>query len=221
MDSKTGRIYPVAFEGTARPSFGIDPAALKVKTIPLDSALENHRVEMTGTFIYAIKASSKTVTLDLGFQDTFSDKMPFYEGQFIGGVRFDHVYVDCSAQSGGYITFIYGVEAEGQMRFNNPSSQFNSVSVVRPATITTTADATLVADTTTLIAAADSTRHEVLIHNLSANTLTLRIGESAAAAARGIPLAPGQTMNLTVSGAVYAYNPAGATTDVCILEIKD
>lgn len=83
----------------------------------------------------------------------------------------------------------------------------------------TTADVSLAASATTLIKAA-GTRKKILITNLSGNAEIIRIGDSAAAAARGIELAPGMTAELETSGAIYGYNPSAATAQsVGILEL--
>lgn len=89
------------------------------------------------------------------------------------------------------------------------------------ATVDSVADVSLAAAATTLISAADSNRRELMVANLASNTQTLRIGDSGAAAANGIPLAPGSVITLTSQAAVYGYNPGAAAQLVAVMSMKD
>jgi hypothetical protein len=59
------------------------------------------------------------------------------------------------------------------------------------------------------------------ITNLLGNPETLRIGDAAAAAARGTPLTPGDTMTIETTEAVYAWNPGGAAQDIAVTWTED
>lgn len=91
-----------------------------------------------------------------------------------------------------------------------------TANIVKPQTLIDAADMALAAAATTLILAADATRHSVLIGNLAANTKTFRIGGSTAGAARGAELAPGKFITIEGGGAIYGYNPAGAVESVSV-----
>lgn len=95
-----------------------------------------------------------------------------------------------------------------------------AVTSTPPATLDSLADDSIATGATELIAAADSDRHTLIVSNLAANTATFRIGDSGAAAANGIPLAPGETLVLDTSAAVYAYNPAAGAESLAIMAIK-
>ncbi len=95
-----------------------------------------------------------------------------------------------------------------------------AVTTTPPGTLDSLADDSVAAATTELIAAADTDRHELIITNLAANTATFRIGDSGAGAANGVPLAPGETLVLNTSAAVYAYNPGAAAQTLAITAIK-
>lgn len=90
------------------------------------------------------------------------------------------------------------------------------VAVVPPADLSTNADQTLTADTATVIAAADTTRREIMIRAPKTNTVNIRIGDSNVGSARGIEVEPGQTMVLNTAAAVYGY-PDGDDADVQVL----
>lgn len=87
-------------------------------------------------------------------------------------------------------------------------------------TLTDYTDQTLSATATALVLAANADRTEAWISNLS-GSVTLRWGTSAAAAARGIPVTPGQTMIVSSKAAIYLHNPDAGTVDVAKLEISN
>ena len=200
--------------GAAVPQFGIDANAIRLKKIPLDNARSQSKIDITGTFLYVITASSKTALANIGFGEQVQDAVPFKEGQFISGLRFSQIYVTNTAQAGEYITVMYGVESNIGLKVNNPSSQYNNISVIKPTGLDTVADVALTAATVTLISAADSTRKEILITNLSTNAAVMRIGDSNTAAARGIEISPGQTVTLATTDAVYGYSVPGESVGV-------
>jgi len=68
-------------------------------------------------------------------------------------------------------------------------------------------DVEVAAETAEELLAADATRLYALIKNPSSNTITVRIGTVAVAAASGIPLEPGETLPVPTTAALYAYNP--------------
>ena len=94
-----------------------------------------------------------------------------------------------------------------------------NVTVAGSDTIGTSTDVSLAATSTTIISAANASRREILITNLTSNSEYLRVGDSNAGAARGTELAPGQTVSLSTSAAVYAYNPGAAAQSVSLLEV--
>lgn len=100
------------------------------------------------------------------------------------------------------------------------SSIANDVDVSKGTTLATTADQSVTAASTELIAASDTTRRVVMVCNLS-SSVTLRIGDSNAGAAQGQPLAPGLTLTLETTAAVYAYNPDAGAVSVAVTELKD
>lgn len=82
-----------------------------------------------------------------------------------------------------------------------------------------TADVPLGATATTQILAANTSRKEVLVSNLAANPATIRVGDVNAGAGRGVEVAPGQTITVNTTAAIYAYNP-GAAQNVGVVEIE-
>ena len=72
----------------------------------------------------------------------------------------------------------------------------------------------------TLLLAADAARLYALIGNASTNTITVRIGTAAVAAASGIPLEPGTTLPVAFTGAIYAWNPGGVPVTINAASVK-
>lgn len=121
-----------------------------------------------------------------------------------------------SNQSGVDVDCVFiAIEGEYQR-----AAVVGSVVVVKAATLTSTADVALGAGAQTLIKASSTNRREIIIKNLSGNASSIRIGENAAAAARGHELMPGESITLTTAAAVYAWNP-GAGQSVSVLEVID
>ena len=87
--------------------------------------------------------------------------------------------------------------------------------------IPSTADVSIAATTTDPVLAANTSRVEAIITNLAVNAQTMRIGDSNAGAARGIELAPGQTIVLTTTAAISAYNPGASAESLAVLEVTD
>jgi len=74
---------------------------------------------------------------------------------------------------------------------------------------------------TTQILAANAARRVAYITNLLGNVQTLRVGDAAAAAARGTPLAPGDTITIETTEAIYAYKPVAGNENVAVTWTED
>ena len=105
--------------------------------------------------------------------------------------------------------------------YNDATSGNVTATLVKPTTLSDTADVALAAAATTLILAASATRRTATITNLASNTKTFRIGAATAGAGRGAPLAPGASIEIEGTAAVYGYNPAGAIESVAVLTVSD
>jgi hypothetical protein len=93
-----------------------------------------------------------------------------------------------------------------------------STQETKAATLTSTADVALAA-ASTIIKAANTTRRAIIITNTHAAN-AVRIGEVSVAAARGAYLAPGASISLDTTAAVYGYDASAAVT-VSVLEVLD
>lgn len=93
-----------------------------------------------------------------------------------------------------------------------------AITTAVPSGLTTTADVSVAAASQQLLKAANTGRAEIMLVNNG--TATMRIGDSNAAAAQGVPLAPGASTVLTTAAAVYAYNTGASAGTVSILETE-
>jgi len=97
-----------------------------------------------------------------------------------------------------------------------------TVDVTRSATIVTTPDVVMAAAARTAILPANAARRRALITNLAAGAATLRIGDSVNTdAARGTPVAPGETITLDTTAAISGWNPGGVAQNVAVTEETD
>jgi len=100
------------------------------------------------------------------------------------------------------------------------SSIATPVDLSKAATLTPTADITLAAAAATLIKAINLNRREIMITALAANGGAVRIAGATVAANIGLEIAPGQTVTLDTTAAIYGFS-ALATDKVAIVEISE
>jgi hypothetical protein len=102
---------------------------------------------------------------------------------------------------------------------SNSSPLNTSNTPVISKTLATGADVPCAAGGSTQLRGATPGVKEVFISNLATNTATMRIGNAAVGAAKGIPIAPGETLILSVEAAVFAWNPGAVIESVAITVI--
>jgi hypothetical protein len=74
---------------------------------------------------------------------------------------------------------------------------------------------------TTLVSAADATALTVLLKADIANTETIRVGGAGVGAAGGYPLEPGESVSLSTTAAIWAYNPSAvAAQNIHVLPMR-
>lgn len=90
-----------------------------------------------------------------------------------------------------------------------------AVSVAVASGIVSVADVGIVASAAAVvIAPANTARKSALITNLTSSAGTLRVGDAAIGAARGVPVEPGATATIETTAAVYAFSSAACTVSV-------
>ncbi len=214
-----GRFFPVAHEGQAPPEFGLDAHSVRVVTIALDAAADNRRFEIAGNVLWCVRATSLNTSIEVAFQDTHGDRLPFGEGSFIKGIPFSRLFLSWEAQPGQTITLFSVVDRTGRFEVVNPAQTFSNVVQQVPPIMTTLADLTVAASADELVFPASAGRAEAIITNLHASD-AIRIGDSDVGAARGVRLGPGETLFLHTSAAVHAHNPGSNAIDLARVEVR-
>lgn len=173
-------------------------------------ASDHQDVAVTGDFIYLhtanlplkVEVDGQVVTMRQGDKRTVD-----------GG--FPHFRVDNENPSDVTAVFIVGSGDYSRQAVTG------SVQIKAATNLGTVPDVSLSASSTSQIIAANASRVEVLIANLSGNSETLRLGDANAGATRGIPLLPGFTARITATDDVYAYNPGTSAQSVAVLEVTE
>lgn len=217
----SGRLVPIDTRQEAAERFGARAQTVQIVTIDLSTAQTLKELKMTGNTVWALDATSNAAALTVRFNEQSGQGVTFKKGMFLKGINFDRVFVTNTAQSGATITLLVAVEGDQLIAIENAAETLSSVNLVKASSADSVADVSITATSTVLVAAAASTRHELLITNLAANTQTMRIGDSGAGATNGIPLAPGQTLILSTSAAIYAYNPGASAETLAVMELLD
>ncbi|MEQ8585939.1 MAG: hypothetical protein RLO01_01845 [Thalassobaculaceae bacterium] len=179
-----------------------------VRVIPADSEVV---ANVTGDFLTFTSATSSLFDIAIGDQSSW---VPFDAGvryRLPVGVQFNKVRLRDRSGATNTVLMYYGF---GEFR-DNRVTLAGGVRADVPGRLEDVADVSLAAGATTLIAAADTLRREIIITNLS-STETLRIGSASAGAARGTPLLPNGTLVLETAAAVYGYNPGAGAVLVAV-----
>ncbi|RLG23041.1 hypothetical protein DRN85_10125 [Methanosarcinales archaeon] len=128
-------------------------------------------------------------------------------------------------ESGTPVLFPYGTVALGHDGSNVypvkvDSSGYLQVDIhdsLKATVLNVSSDVSLTAGAATMIVAADADRQCVMITNLAANTQTFRIGNASVSATAGVELAPGESIEIETTAAVYGYNPGGSAESVSVI----
>jgi hypothetical protein len=84
-----------------------------------------------------------------------------------------------------------------------------------PGTLYSYADVSVPAGGSQQLVSASGQR-AVIVSNPATNSQTMRLGDTGAASAEGIPLAPGETVCLPCNSIVRAYNPGGSAESLAV-----
>lgn len=216
-----GRLYPENYEGQAPKEFGIDANVLKTRTFNLAVARDLEQIDIGGSCIWAVAATSLGASIDIRINDQLRDPVTFQQGMFIRGVPFSRLYVSHEAQAGETITIFFAREQDVRnIEIVNPAIAFTEVDLTKANTYVSNNDVAMIAGATTVIQGANILRRVVYITNLAANLATLRISGNAAIN-RGTPLAPGETLIITTTAGIVGYNPGAVDQNVALSYTED
>ena len=222
MPKSTGRLFPKSFEGQAPREFGIGANIVKTRTFNLTAARNLETVDIGGSCLWAIAATSLGATIDIYINDQLRDPITFSQGMFVRGIPFSRLYVSHAAQAGETITLFFAVEEDVQnIQIVNPSLAFTEVTITKSINYNATIDVILAAGARTLIHTGLATRRIILVTSVDTNISVIRVGGGMAAANRGTPLAPGETLSLKTIGFVYGWNPGIMAQTIAISQTID
>ena len=222
MAKSTGRLFPRAFEGQAPREFGTDVNIVKTRTFTLTVARNLEAIDVGGSCLWAIAATSLTANIDVYINDQLRDPVNFSQGMFIRGIPFSRLFVSHAAQPGENITLFFAVEKDVKnIQIVNPSLAFNQINVTKAGNINSVADVAMGPGAQTLLNAANPARRIIYITNLVGNIATIRVGGGMVAANRETPVAPGDTITIETTAAVRGWNPGGAAQNVAVMWTED
>lgn len=170
--------------------------------------------EMYGSYVQCLE--SNLTEFRIGFDDSSTQVMAQgFHAKAEPGERFRSITIDNSDNASALSVRL----AVGSGDFRDSRLTTSApLDIKTPTIIPTTADTALVALTAAEILAANVNRKEALITNLGLSALSIRVGDSNVGAARGQPVAPGQTVTLETTAAIWGFSTPGET--VTLLEIE-
>lgn len=217
-----GRVYPHAEVTGSVQEYGTAEPVLKSRTLNLTVARNLQKIECGGSVLWCLDCTSRAAYVDVRVNDQLRDPIRVREGFFVKGMRFSRFYISHPAQAGQTLTLYYAVDDEGRFDVKNPALQFTEIEVTKATVLNTAADVTIVAAAPAAqILAANANRRSAIIGSLATNVNTARIGDAATGAAQGAELAPGESITVEATEAIFAYNPAGANIDLTLVWIED
>lgn len=206
------RFHPVAREGDSLPEFGIDANRVGIRKISLDTAIKNKEIEIGGNFLWGVEASSVGAAMQIAFQDTFGDTLPFGKGSVIKGVRFSRLYITADAQPGEFITLLYAVDESGVMEIVNPSADTKSVELTKATGLESLVDKAVGSGAVESILPANASRRDAIVQVLSTSANGARVGDANINGGRGIELLPGAAVTLKTTNELFAVGISGTST---------
>lgn len=169
---------------------------------------------ITGQFFTVLTSNHQSFKIGLGDQSQLADFAAGLSYRMPSEAVFHQVRIVNTSGTALTVELAYGFGTfrDGRLVIDG------GIAVLSPDTVTSTADVTATASTTSQLIAANLDRKELFLVNMG--SATLRIGDSNAGASRGVPLAPGEKMIMTTTAAVSAYNPDASGCDVAIIETE-
>jgi len=206
--SQQRRIYPQSWPGDAPQEFGIKANSVKIKRVDLAAArVTPFAYDFGGSILWAVRASSlgALCMVSLGDMALSSDPIPFQQGMFVRGLRFSRIYVTNTAQADEWIEFLTAVEGPDQIQIENPGASLLQLVLAKATVFETAVDVTLnFAAAAVQVLAANPNRRAAIFCSLGVNPNLIRIGDAATTMTRGIELAPGESVTIETTEAIFA-----------------
>ena len=190
------------------------------------------RITRQGSFFHVIEADK---AFSVGFNN--NGLSPFFAGleyEVPDGTAFTSVQIENTSSDDLTISFGIGsggvrdgrLTVTGKLKVEDTDGNSFAQNIAAidaaataPDTFTTGAAVSAGNGATSLIAAANASRSEVILVNTDAEKMVYIGGASGATAAQGIPLQAGQSITLQTSAAIYARNDSGGAVAVAVAEL--
>jgi hypothetical protein len=187
---------------------------IRTEVLPASGALNN--VGAGNFFMLVSSGGSVNVTFIRGGSNYGAENI---QGGYVKGVVEPWERCRITGTAGATVRFFIGYEniAEDFTDYRRTVGEFEQA---QPATVADSPDVDVGGSAVAVqVAAANSARATVTITNLDTSTAYVRVGLAATvAAARGQPLAPGQSVTLRARGAIHAIRQSAAAASVSVLE---
>jgi len=159
---------------------------------------------ISGDYVHVLTAPVD----DLVVRFDNGEPVPMYKGL---GFRRYYSEIELESATGQAVVVLVGFGSVADAR---AAANVNVTTNIAPGnTIDDGGDVECTHAAATQLLVADPDRLYALIANPSSNTLTMRIGTSAVAAASGTPLEPGTILPYPTTAAIYAYNADAAVDE--------
>lgn len=155
------------------------------------------RMPLNGDYIHILSAP----VADLRVRFDNGKPVKVFEGL---GFRRYYSDVEFESATGQTITVLLGFGSVADARATVNASI--TANIQYGNTLTNPGDVACAAGAATLLSAITTTRLYAIINNPSANTGTFRIGASSVTASSGLAVEPGESVTVTGSEALYAWN---------------
>ena len=189
--------------------------------IPLDAQGKQLVSQQCGYFhLWRFLNSDGSISLDGEIGATFggqwdNEAIPFgYNSRLALAVPVDRVLIEWAAQPGRVAEILMTRDPRGLDGQNTPARQLVFQGQARTASARA---ASVISASSSQILAPDSTRSKATIKALTTNTDRIFLGQTPLNSGNGIPLEPGESISLALSGSIRALAASG-TQEMRILE---
>lgn len=184
------------------PDYAAEANRVSVITHELGHACEFKSLDIGGTLLWVIDASSNVAELEWRYRNSGDTPIPLRRGTMIRGVAFRNPIICHENLPGEWIKILYADESLGNIQVENYAAAFTDVNLSRPTNFVSVADVSYTALNDTLVLAANSKRYEAFISNNTGDYLRIK---DSASGAEGFRIAPNDTAIVETTDDIYVY----------------
>lgn len=174
----------------------------------------SQEVRAQGRFVRVLSAPSGAVWIALDGGSELERR----DGQ---GINYGGSFRRLAVRSAVAQTVLLCVSDDRQDDDRESASISVTANIAAGVNLVSTADVAIGAGASAVVVAANAARLSVTVKNLNANTASIRVGESGSVgAARGHEIGPGESITLSTTSAVSAFNTGAGAQSVSVLEVR-